>query len=230
MIVLTLINIADIYYGNWVKEDRELLDDFQTSLGDSVWWKMMKKYYYQKDRNAEKIYYNGELPYAKAVVDEYSHGKNLKGKAIPDIIRAQVASGNLPKDSKGVYVLVSSPDVAETMSYPGGSARFCHDYCGYHMSSTYPTRRPFTTPLLETPRPVSMAAPVLISAIHPTVTLASTLWSLQLPMSSLKLSLTLMPLVFARGMPHPEWRTVSLYSSATYAPKRFSYPDMIPKR
>jgi hypothetical protein len=67
---------------------------------------------------------------ARTVDDNYSKGRALSGNHIREIIQSHISAGRLPEDSNGVYFLLSSGDVTETL----GSASFCSGYCGYHWS------------------------------------------------------------------------------------------------
>lgn len=95
----------------------------------------MNKYYYQESDSAPKVYVTDELRLANTTQDLYSLGKNLRDEALPQIIRAQVESGALPQDSKGIYVVLTAPDVREEISL--GGAYFCEQYCGYHLVSNF---------------------------------------------------------------------------------------------
>ena len=53
----------------------------------------MRKYYYQKDENSEKVYVNGKLKLENVIQDHYSMGRKLDGDAIPLLIRYHVESG-----------------------------------------------------------------------------------------------------------------------------------------
>lgn len=93
----------------------------------------MRKYYSQEDENSERIYVNGTLKLEKSIDDNYSMGRSLANGDIPLLIRTHVEDGFLPKDSTGVYFVLTSDDVEETI----GGARMCDDYCGYHLTGTF---------------------------------------------------------------------------------------------
>jgi hypothetical protein len=95
----------------------------------------MRKYYSQKDENSEKVYVNGKLKLANVIQDHYSMGRKLDGDAIPLLIRFHVESGALPKDSTGIYLILTSDDVEE--EYRLGHAKMCKDYCGYHLTGKF---------------------------------------------------------------------------------------------
>ena len=60
-----------------------------------------------------------------SVSDNYSHGKSLTDAAVQAIVASEIQSGRLPKDSNGIYMVLSSSDVNETSGY-------CTKYCGWH--------------------------------------------------------------------------------------------------
>lgn len=132
-----------IYYGSWTSQQKGLLNDFTSSLGDSSkcfflildWWNIMRKYYSQKDINSKKIYVEGKLKLAKWVDDNYSMGRNLEKEALPHLIRTHVKNGYLPHDSTGIYLVLTSDDVEEEFRL--GGAKMCRDYCGYHITGNF---------------------------------------------------------------------------------------------
>jgi hypothetical protein len=96
----------------------------------------MRKYYYQQDQNSTKVYVSGKLKLANTVDDMYSMGRRLVRDAIPNLINTHVKKGNLPKDSAGIYLVLTSDDVQE--EYRLGGAKMCRDYCGYHLTGNFP--------------------------------------------------------------------------------------------
>ena len=95
---------------------------------------MTKSYYYQASASSKKVYVNGTVTLAKTVHDNYSLGKSLSGNALPNIIQAQIDAGALPEDDSAVYFVLTAGDVSESIRDDLGSASFCSDYCGYHVS------------------------------------------------------------------------------------------------
>jgi hypothetical protein len=102
------------------------------------WWGIMKKYYYQKSSNSQKVYVSGIIKLAKSITDNYSKGKFLKNDDLPDLIREKVEKGFLPEDSNGIYFVLISDDVKEQMQ--GDEARFCVEYCGYHNEEQFKSK------------------------------------------------------------------------------------------
>jgi hypothetical protein len=96
-------------------------------------------YYYQDSENATKVYVNGRVRIAQTADDLYSKGLNLSGYDLPKILEFLVESGQLPEDETGVYFVLSSPDVTESLRPDLGKAKYCRDYCGYHLSWKMPS-------------------------------------------------------------------------------------------
>ena len=76
----------------------------------------------------------GKVAVKQSVDDAYSKGTSLSGNAIPEIIQDHIDAGRLPEDPNGIYFLLSSGDVSESIRSDLGEASFCNDYCGYHVS------------------------------------------------------------------------------------------------
>jgi len=57
--------------------------------------------------------------------DNYSRGKSLTDASVQAVVASAIQSGRLPKDSNGIYFVLSSSDVNETSGY-------CSKYCGWH--------------------------------------------------------------------------------------------------
>ena len=72
----------------------------------------------------------GCILYAGGHTDAYSHGTTLSDADVADIVRNQLATNGLPQDPGGVYIVVTSADVAE-------SSGFGVSYCGWHGRTEY---------------------------------------------------------------------------------------------
>ena len=95
----------------------------------------MRKYYFQEHDTAPKVYVTGKMYLGAVLHDHYSIGKNLSGYALPHIIKRHVKRGSLPKDSTGIYLVLTSDDVSE--QWKDGDDAMCVDYCGYHMTGNF---------------------------------------------------------------------------------------------
>lgn len=95
----------------------------------------MRKYYYQKFKTSTKVYVTGNLSLGGTVDDNYSLGHKLHGNYMVDLVRKHVEANRLPKDSTGIYLILTSDDVEETYRY--GDGKMCKDYCGYHLTGNF---------------------------------------------------------------------------------------------
>jgi hypothetical protein len=71
---------------------------------------------------------SGAMFYAGSIVDRYSRGTTLTEADIAGLISKHIEVGDFPQDSFGVYVLLTSSDVAVV----DGSAEFCVTCCNFH--------------------------------------------------------------------------------------------------
>lgn len=129
------VNLYMIYYGEWTETQKTILDKFASNIGSSDWYKLTKLYYYQASSSAKKTYVDGVVKVAKSVSDTGSKGKSLSGSDLPDLVQSLVDSGALPEDEDGIYFINTSGEVAESIRPDLGTASFCSDYCGYHVTT-----------------------------------------------------------------------------------------------
>src|SRR5207302_5741678 len=59
----------------------------------------------------------------------YQHPTPLTDTQIQAVVSSAITSGALPKDSNGLYFVLTSADVT-------ASSRFCTQYCGWHTHGT----------------------------------------------------------------------------------------------
>ena len=128
------VNVYYLYYGNWTESQKDILEHFMTNIGDSDWYKINKRYYYQASEHSPMVPVNGSVTLKKTVVDFYSRGLHLRGNDLPLLIQEKINSGQLPEDSSAVYFVLTSGDVRESVRPDLGRASFCSSYCGYHVS------------------------------------------------------------------------------------------------
>lgn len=123
-VMLGTPNVYYIWYGNWSGNSATtILPDFASHLGGSPYFNINQTYYDRQNRHV-----TGNLKYAGSATDNYSAGKTLSQSSIRGIVSSAITSGKLPKDSNGVYLVLTSKDVTE-----GG---FCSQYCGWHTHGT----------------------------------------------------------------------------------------------
>jgi hypothetical protein len=119
------VNIYVIWYGNWTITQKAIIGDFLNNVGGSDWYQMNTPYY--QIINGVKTNISPNLVYANSVIDNYSQGKNINSTT--RIIQTQINNNFLPLDSNGIYFVLSSDDVNESVNKKN---KFCVQYCGYH--------------------------------------------------------------------------------------------------
>lgn len=114
-------NVYIIWYGNWSTREStvNLLIDFVTSYGGSPYAAILTTY-----PNASGLRPSGGLVYGGSVNDLYSHTSTLTAADVEDVIADVVGTGALPLDTRGIYLVLASPDV----HFEG----FCTNQCQYH--------------------------------------------------------------------------------------------------
>jgi len=115
-----------IWYGNWTKHDKSIIDYYFAHLGGSTQNKINTTY---SDNTNKHIPNAVKHTTANDYHDNYSLGKSLSGDAqIQAIVANAIKGGHLPKDTNGIYFVLTYKDVTD----PG----FCSQFCGYHGPST----------------------------------------------------------------------------------------------
>lgn len=119
-------NVYFIWYGNWVNDPGvTILTDLATSLGGSSYFAIASMY-----TSATQPPPSGGLVYGGAVEDLYSKGATLSDDDIRDVVFAQLQNGGLPVDSRGIYVVLASPDI-------WASSGLDVTYCAFHARDVY---------------------------------------------------------------------------------------------
>jgi Phosphate-induced protein 1 conserved region len=114
-------SIYYIWYGNWSGNTAPtILTDFAKSIGGSPYFNINTTYY-----NGSGTHVLNSVEYVKSTTDNYSHGTSLSDSAVQAVVSSAITSGRLPKDTHGVYFVLTSKDVNE-------SSGFCTQYCGWH--------------------------------------------------------------------------------------------------
>jgi hypothetical protein len=111
-------NIYLIYYGCWTNncgsagdtKTQELLTEFSIYLGNTPYAQINSTYTDASGQPAASSFIFGGY-----VVDaSYSHGVDVTQADMLDLISYQVNNFRLPQDPNGIYVIVSSADIAST--------------------------------------------------------------------------------------------------------------------
>ena len=115
------VNAYIIWYGNWSGNTATtIVPNFLNALGGSPYWGINTTYY-----DASNVHITNAVTLAGQTTDAYSQGTRLTDKTVKKVVASAISSGRLPKDTNGVYFVLSSKDVKE-------SSGFCTQYCGWH--------------------------------------------------------------------------------------------------
>jgi len=127
------VNLYFIWYGDFVSGRAasdslatvDLLTEFFSAggLGGSSYARIDSTY---ADRTRTV---SGKFALAESTNDYYSRGLRLSDASVAAVVANAIATRALPKDTNGVYFVLSSSDVSETSG-------FCSQYCGWHSHST----------------------------------------------------------------------------------------------
>jgi hypothetical protein len=123
-----MTNIPDVYYilyGNWSSDpttdrNQQILTDLATHFCGGPYadiWTIYRDFLDQAP--------TGCMLLAGWAVDAYSHGTEISDNDVGEIVLRQFAMHGAGEDPVGIYIVIASPDVAETSGF--GSA-----YCGWH--------------------------------------------------------------------------------------------------
>ena len=115
-----------IYYGRFSSTATDIIDTFLENLGGSGAYGVNTTYYDAQGAHISNA--PGALAYSRltdSYYDAYSLGASMKNNSIAQEIQNVLRANHLPSDNNGIYILITSPDVAVSKSY-----------CGYHTYST----------------------------------------------------------------------------------------------
>jgi hypothetical protein len=115
-----------IWYGNWNQNNGSDTPAGQAIITDFLFGLSGSPYYVT---NASYAGVSGTFSVGTSYTDSYSQGSNLTDRRNASVVSNAINGGNLPKDSNGIYFVLTSSDVAETSG-------FCSRYCGWHTYGT----------------------------------------------------------------------------------------------
>jgi hypothetical protein len=114
-------NVYLIWYGNWANDPAPLIiQDLVIGLGGSPYFTVNTLY-----PDASGAAPSGGLIFGGAVNDLYSRGPTLSDQDIKDIVLEQMAVQSIPVDPRGIYVVLTTPDVT-------ASSGWADRYCAFH--------------------------------------------------------------------------------------------------
>ena len=111
-------NLYFIWYGNWPPFNgttNTLVSHFGSYIGGSPYFRINTTY-----PNSNGDAPTGQVFYGGSVADAYSRGTNLTVDDIQQVVSGRIAVGALPLDTAGIYLVITSEDVTNTM--PDGSS------------------------------------------------------------------------------------------------------------
>jgi hypothetical protein len=120
-------NVYLIWYGNWNQSNgsdtpagQQLVRTFLGSVSQSA--------YYQINSSYPGVSGSVNLT-ATEVTDTGSQGTRLSDAKVQTVVANAISSGKLPKDTNGLYFVLTSSNVSE-------NSGFCTRYCGWHTRAT----------------------------------------------------------------------------------------------
>ena len=114
-------NVYYIWYGNWSGNTAQtILTNFANNVGGSPYFNINTTYY-----DASKTSVTNRVNFKGASTVAYPYGTSLSDAQIQQVVSDAIGSNALPKDTNGVYFVLTSSDVT-------ASSGFCTQYCGWH--------------------------------------------------------------------------------------------------
>jgi hypothetical protein len=125
--VLTGSNLVYfIYYGNVPANTRTILQSFVSGLGGTPYYRI------NTDYNAGSGYIANSLGLGGTVSIDYSAsygGRQLSDGNVSQLVNDVLITGRLPRNERGLYFVITAPDVAQTNACPANKDIVA---CGYH--------------------------------------------------------------------------------------------------
>jgi hypothetical protein len=114
-----------IWYGNWSGNSAStILTNEVQNEGGTPYFNINTTYY-----NGSNTHVANHVAYGGSTSDNYSQGTSFGDSGVQAIVSSAITNGRLPKDTNGVYFVLTSQDVNETSG-------FCTQYCGWHTHAT----------------------------------------------------------------------------------------------
>ena len=124
-LILGGTHVYYIWYGNWNNNTATtILTDFAGNIGGSPYFNINTTYYDGSNTHVSNI-----VTFGGSTFDSYSAGTSLSDSAIQGVVSRAISANALPRDTNGVYFVLTSSDVT-------ASSGFCTQYCGWHTHGT----------------------------------------------------------------------------------------------
>ncbi|HEX9102724.1 MAG TPA: hypothetical protein VF997_10995, partial [Polyangia bacterium] len=124
-VMLGTVNIYYIWYGSWAGNSATtILTNFISNLGGSAYEHINTTYY-----DGSNTHVSGLLNYVSSYSTSAYLGTSLTDAQIQQVVSDAIAGNHLPKDTNGLYFVLTSADVT-------ASSGFCTQYCGWHTHGT----------------------------------------------------------------------------------------------
>ncbi|MGE5615374.1 MAG: hypothetical protein ACM3X5_00520, partial [Bacillota bacterium] len=102
-VILNGTNVYYIWYGNWSSTAQAILTDLGHNIGGSPYFNINTTYY-----NGSNVHVTNKVTFVQAVSDNYSLGKSLNDSNIQTIVSNAIGPTKLPKDTNGVYFVITA--------------------------------------------------------------------------------------------------------------------------
>jgi hypothetical protein len=114
-----------IWYGTaWDTSSKNLLATLGSNIGGSPYFNINSTYY-----NHSNVHVSNSVTLSGQTSVGYTYGTNLSDANIQSIVTDALNSGAVPRDTNGVYFVLTDKTVGE-------SSGFCTQYCGWHTHAT----------------------------------------------------------------------------------------------
>jgi hypothetical protein len=125
-VILGTNHVYYIWYGNWGSTEQSILTALASDISNSPYFNINKTYFDHSNNHV-----SGLVSFNGATTDAYSQGPastSLSDQQILNVVNSAITSGRLPKDTNGVYFVLTSKDVHKS--------GFGTSYCGWHSHAT----------------------------------------------------------------------------------------------
>jgi len=111
-VMTTTKDVYFIWYGTWSSGDQSILTNMVQNEGGSSYFNINTTYH-----NGSNTPVSNSISYKGSTTNNYVQGKSLSDANIETIVANAISSGALPKDTNGVYFVLTASDVNETSGF-----------------------------------------------------------------------------------------------------------------